>query len=102
MDEMDDLDALKVAGNTGKLLMENDRVRVLEGTFKPGDIAKLHHHPDHVIYVLKGGKLKVTSEGKAIEMDLTEGQVGFFKAENHEVENIGKTIVDFIVVELKK
>jgi beta-alanine degradation protein BauB len=99
---MDKMDPLKVAANvyTGK--MENDRVRVFGVTFKPGDIAKMHHHPDHVIYVLKGGKLKITSEGKTNEMELTAGQAVFLNAQNHEAENIGKTTVDLIVVELKK
>ena len=42
------------------------------------------------------------SEGKAQEFELTEGQTLFSKAEEHEAENIGKTIVDYVVVELKK
>ena len=99
---MDKMDVMNVAANLSKQLMENDRVRVIRGTLKPGDVAKLHRHPDHVMYVLKGGKLKLTSEGKATELELTEGQAAFFKAEEHEVENIGKTTISFIVVELKK
>ena len=77
------MDVMKVAANLSKQLMENDRVRVLEGTLKPGDFAKMHHHPDHVMYVINGGKLKISSEGKAREMELTEGQAAFFKAEDH-------------------
>jgi quercetin dioxygenase-like cupin family protein len=100
--EMDKMDPMKAAANVSKHIMENDRVRVLEATFKPGDVAKTHHHPDHVMYVLKGGKLKMSSEGKTNEMDLTAGQAVFLKAQDHEVENIGKTTVDIIVVELKK
>lgn len=83
-------------------IMENDRVRVLEVTYKPGEVAKMHHHPDHVIYVKKGGKLKVTSEGKKSEIDFTAGQAIFMKAQDHEAENIGKTPVVLVVVELKK
>lgn len=99
---MDKMDALKVAANVAKPKLENDRVRVLEATFKPGDIAKMHHHPDHVMYVLKGGKLKMTSEGNSKEEEYTEGQAIFFKAQDHQVENTGKTTVQTIVVELKK
>ena len=101
-EEMDKMDSLEVAANVTKLLLENDRVRVLRWTYKPGDVAKQHGHPDNVMYVLKGGKLKVISEGKAQEFELTEGQTLFSKAEEHEAENIGKTTVDYIVVELKK
>jgi quercetin dioxygenase-like cupin family protein len=99
---MDKIDVLKVAANVAKPKLENDRVRVLRATFKPGDVAKMHHHPDNVMYVLKGGKLKMTSDGKSKETEYTEGQTVFFKAQDHEVENIGKTTVEIIVVELKK
>ncbi len=99
---MDKMDVLKVAANVAKPKLENDRVRVLGATFRPGDVAKMHHHPDNVMYVLKGGKLKMTSEGKSEEMEFTEGQAVFSKAQDHEIENTGKTTVEIIVVELKK
>jgi quercetin dioxygenase-like cupin family protein len=99
---MDKMDPMKAAANVSKLILETERVRVLGATFKPGDVAKMHRHPDHVMYVLKGGKFKMTSEGKANEMDVTAGQAVFLKAQDHEVENVGKTTIDIIVVELKK
>ena len=85
-----------------KPIMENDRVRVLGVLFKPNDKAAMHSHPDHVVYVLKGGKLKLTSSGKTDVLDLKTGQAMFFKAQSHEAENTGKTDVDLLVVELKK
>jgi quercetin dioxygenase-like cupin family protein len=39
---------------------------VLEVVSKPGEVAKMHHHPDHVLYVLKGGKASLTSGDKTI------------------------------------
>ncbi len=95
-------DPLKVAGNVYKLIMENDRVRVLNVTFKPGYKAVMHHHPDHVIYVLKGGKAKITSEGKSDILDLKTSQAVFLKAQHHEAENIGDSTLELLVVELKK
>jgi quercetin dioxygenase-like cupin family protein len=94
-------DPLVVASNVYKLLNENDRVRVLEVVFKPGDAAKMHHHPDHAIYVLKGGKAKLTSGGKTQEMELKTGSVIFLEAQDHEAKNIGNTTIDLIVMELK-
>ena len=82
--------------------MENDRVRVVDTLFKPDDKAPMHNHPDDVVYVLKGGKLKITTSGKANMFDLKTGKAIFFKAQSHEVENTGKTDVDLIVVELKE
>ena len=95
-------DPLKVAKNVYKFIMENDRVRVLDVLFKPNDKAVMHSHPDHVVYVLKGGKLKLTSSGKTDVLDLKTGQAIFLKAQSHEAENTGKTDVDLLVVELKK
>ena len=95
-------DPLKVAKNVSKFIMENDRVRVLEVLFRPGDKAAVHHHPDHVVYVLKGGKAKMTSSGKTEVLDLKTGQAIFLKAQSHEAENPGKTDLNLLVVELKK
>jgi len=47
-----EMDALVAASNVYKLLNENDKVRVLEVVSRPGDVAKMHHHPDHVVYAL--------------------------------------------------
>ena len=93
---------LKVAKNVYRFIMENDRVRVLGVLFKPNDKAVMHSHPDHVVYVLKGGKLKLTSSGKTDILDLKDGQAMFLTAQSHEAENTGKTDVDLLVVELKK
>jgi quercetin dioxygenase-like cupin family protein len=94
-------DPLVAASNVYKLLNENDRVRVLEVVFKPGDAAKMHH-PDHAVCVLKGGKAKLTSRGKTQEMELKTGSVIFLEAQDHEAKNIGNTKIDLIVTELKK
>ena len=99
---MDKMDPLKVANNVYKFIMENDRVRVLEVDFRPNDKAIMHHHPDHVVHVLKGGKLKLTSGGKTDTLDLKTGETIFLKAQNHEATNIGNTQLDLLVVELKK
>jgi beta-alanine degradation protein BauB len=91
-----------VAKNVYKFVMENDRVRVLEVLFKPNEKAVMHHHPDHLIYVLKGGKAKITSAGKTNVMEMKDGQAIFLEAQDHEAVNIGKTDLDLLVVELKK
>lgn len=95
-------DPLKVAKNAYKFIMENDRVRVLEVHIRSGDKAVMHYHPDHVVYVLKGGKAKIKSSGKTDLLDLKTGQAMFLKAQSRETENTGKTDLDLLVVELKK
>jgi len=95
-------DPLEVASNIYKLKMENDRVRVFDVTFEPGDKAAMHHHPDHVVYVLMGGKMKLTSMGKTDVLDLADGDVVFLNAQSHEAENVGQSTLELLVVELKK
>ena len=91
-----------IASNVYKLLNENDKVRVLQVTFKPNDVAKMHHHPSHVVYALKGGKISLTSEGKTQEMEIKTGEVIFLDAQDHEAKNIGESVLDLLVVELKQ
>jgi quercetin dioxygenase-like cupin family protein len=96
-------DPLDVAGNVYKLKMENDRVRVFDVTFRPGDKAVMHHHPDHVVYVLSGGKMALKlSNGKTDTLDLVEGNALFLEAQAHEAQNIGESTIKLLVVELKK
>ena len=97
-----EMDPVVAASNVYKLLNENERVRVLKLVSKPGDVAKMHHHPDHVIYALSGGKAKLTAGGKTQEMELKTGSVMFLEAQDHEMKNIGNTTIDLIVMELKK
>lgn len=76
-----EMDPLMAASNVYKCLNENDRVRVLEVVFKPGDVAKMHHHPDHVVYALNGGKANFTSGGKTQVMEIKTGSVIFLEAQ---------------------
>lgn len=94
-------DPLVAASNVYKLINENDRMRVLRVTFRPGDTAKMHYHPQHVVYVLKGGTVNLTTGGKTQQMDLQEGKAVFLDAQDHEVSNVDKSVVDLLVVELK-
>jgi beta-alanine degradation protein BauB len=72
-----------------KLLFENERVRVFEVRFKPGERIAMHSHPDHVVYVLDNGKLKLSyPDGKSVEVVLQAGQTLWIPAETHAAEEI--------------
>lgn len=95
-------DPLQVASNAYGLLMENDRVRVLRLYLKPGEKASMHHHPDHVVYVVKGGKGQLTfSSGETETLDMEMGKAIFLEAQSHEATNVGDSDLEFIVFELK-
>src|SRR5690349_18269986 len=57
-------DAAAVAPRSFRVVLENDRVRVLEYKSRPGLGVcgeGMHSHPDHVTVSLTGAKLKVTT-----------------------------------------
>jgi len=95
-------DPLEVGPEIYKLLFENERVRVMEVTFKPGAKIAVHSHPDHSVYVVTGGTLRIAPEGaKASDAALDHGSVVFIPAEAHAAENVGPTTMKLIVTELK-
>jgi beta-alanine degradation protein BauB len=86
-----------------KQLFDNERVRVSEITFKPGDKAPMHTHAyDHAVYVIEGGSLTLTKpDGSSSVATVEAGQVVWFPAETHEAVNTGTTTVRGTVTELK-
>lgn len=95
-------DPAKVGPQVYKCIFENERVRVCEVTFKAGERMGAHSHPDHFVYVLSGGKLRITPWGRApAEADMKTGQVMWIPAETHSAINIGTTEARALVVELK-
>ncbi len=50
------LDAVIAAPNNHKILLENDKVRVLEVTLQPDEVEPLHHHQwPSVLYIQEAG-----------------------------------------------
>ena len=50
------LDAIIAAPKNHKVLLENDKVRVLQVTLAPGEVEKLHHHKwASVLYIQEAG-----------------------------------------------
>lgn len=96
-------DPAKVGPDIYKCTLDNERVRVCEVTFKPGAKIAKHSHPDHVAFVIRGGKLRITGDdGKTQDIDLKPGQAHWLTAQSHSAENVGKTRVRLVVVELKE
>ncbi|HMI08975.1 MAG TPA: hypothetical protein VK497_01080 [Candidatus Saccharimonadales bacterium] len=95
-------DAVNIAPHLHAILFEDDKLRVLKVSVKPGDEAKMHWHPRNINYVLSAGKLGFTKpDGSSVDIDLSEGQVTSSVESSHEVKNIGDTIVETVQVELK-
>ena len=91
-----------VAKDVYKLLLENDRVRVFDVRFAPGQRAPMHSHPDHVVYVLDDATIRLTGpDGKSQDVSIKAGQTLFLPAGPHAAENVGKAPAHNLVVELK-
>jgi quercetin dioxygenase-like cupin family protein len=100
--EAKSLDPLDVGPTIYKKVFENDNARMLEVTFKVGDKIARHKHPDHLAYVVSGGKLKVTgADGKAQDFDLKPGMAMFLPAQEHAAENVGTSELKLVVLELR-
>ena len=96
-------DVVKVAPESYKVLLENDRVRVLEYRLKPGQKEPMHSHPDYVVYALSSAKAKLTlPDGKTIEREIKASEAVFLGAETHTVENVGTTEAHGLIIELKE
>jgi len=91
-----------VNAKTIKVKFENDRIRVLEANLPPGVKEAVHSHPAYVIYILEGGRTRnYAADGKVTESEFKSGEVVFREPITHAAENIGKTTMHMILVELK-
>lgn len=97
-----DLDPLKVAGDTHKLLFENTFVRVLEVHVPPGKTEPMHSHGRRVVVYLSDFHTRTTERGGRPQDNLRKkGLVRWSDPLVHTVENIGKVEGHVISVELK-
>lgn len=95
-------DVAVVGPDIYRCTFENDRVRLCEVTFKPGARIGYHSHPDHLVYVLKPGRLRVTgADGRVHDVEFKAGQAIWSDAEAHSAVNPGTDEVRGIIVELK-
>jgi beta-alanine degradation protein BauB len=98
-------DAVTSDPRSFRVVLENDRVRVLEYRSGPGLGVcghGMHYHPDRVSVSLTGGKVKITNaEGKTVVRDIPPGHASFSPAETHSTENIGGSGTRTYMIELK-
>ena len=86
-----------------RVLFDNDKVRVQEVTFKPGDQGPNIPRPFRIIRVLKGGTIqRIFSDGKTDNVVYKTGEVKVYEADKPFMpKNIGKSDIVFYVVALK-
>jgi quercetin dioxygenase-like cupin family protein len=97
------MDAVKVAPDAYRVLLENDKVRVLELRIKPGEKIPMHSHRySMVAYSFGATTHKWTlPDGKTRDMHLKAGEIVWSGPFAHGAENTGKTDVHLLIVEIK-
>jgi hypothetical protein len=101
--------AAPAAKPTMKVLIENDRVKVWETTYKPGDVnTEVASSFYRVNRTLQGGTIERTyADGKKEKLELKAGVVRYLEpakpgAPTYTVQNIGKTDYVSYTVLMKK
>lgn len=97
------IDMVQTSPNQARVLSENEHVRVVEYSVKPGEKDVWHTHPPRSSYVISGGKVKVyteTGEPKISEVK-TGASSWAGQGAKHYVENIGDTDIKIILTEIK-
>ena len=95
-------DPVVTDGDKYRVVLENERVRVLEYHDAPGQRTSPHYHPDYVLCSLSAFKRKfVLSEGREAVREVHPGDVTFGKAQSHIGENVGSSDTYVLIVELK-
>ena len=95
-------DAKAMAEGTTKVLLDNDKFRAVEITFKPGQGLKLQERPARVTRALTDGTMERSyADGKKEKVEWKAGDVRYFPKEVFGNVNIGKKDMVFYVVGAK-
>jgi len=86
-----------------KVLLENERIRVLEVTLGASRAQAMHSHPDHLVYSLSAYRIKhIAADGSTSIGERLPGELVWIPAESHAGENVGDTECRVLIVELKE
>ena len=92
-----------ISPNLYKKLADTLNIRMLMGTYKPGDSSIMHAHPDFALYVLDGSTVELTAEnGSKQNIAFKKGMAVVLPATTHSAKNIGNTTLRLVVVEVNR
>ncbi len=95
-------DAVAIAPDIYSVVLENDRVRVLEIETEPGGSSAEHSHPDMVLYAVTDCAWDLTApSGETVTAEIPAGATIFLEATTHSAEDLGSSGSHAIAIELK-
>jgi beta-alanine degradation protein BauB len=96
-------DPAKTDSDKYKVVLENERVRILEYRDKPGEKTTMHAHPDFVVVAQSAFRRRLTVPGgKTLVREFKPGEVLWTDAQSHIGENIGDSDTHVLIIELKE
>lgn len=98
-----EIDFVESSPDKAKILLENEYVRVIEYSLKPGEKDSTHTHPPKTSYIISGGLLRIYPENeKPFDVEEISGNAEWSgKIGKHHVENIGTTTIKILLTEIK-
>lgn len=99
-----EIDPVSVSPDKYKVLLENDNVRVVEYSIKPGERDQTHTHPPKVSYTLEGGSLRITQADGTSSVHSSIAGAATWDGERptHFAENVGQTPVRIVLFEIRR
>ena len=93
-------DAMQYGVKHLRVLAEDDKVRVLKFTPQRGDRTPVHSHPSTVLYIVKGGKIRITMpDGSMTVATLKDGETLVRPPVTHADESLDD--LEVVLIELK-
>ncbi len=91
-----------VKEGTIKTVIDNEKVKVMEVTYKPGEGSPSRDRGARVTHAISGGTMmRILPDGKTSNRVWKTGETQWFPAETFGNKNVGKTTVKFLVVQPK-
>jgi quercetin dioxygenase-like cupin family protein len=85
-----------------KVLLDNECVRVQYHDVAVGQTIPMHSHPKYVVYTLKPFEARITLPDGSKRISKREaGEAYWNEPITHSVENLGKTDIHNLIIELK-
>lgn len=85
-----------------KVLLENECVRVQYHDVGVGQTVPMHSHPNYVVYTLRPFKARITlKDGTHRISEHKAGEAYWNPALTHSVENLGRTPIHNLIIEMK-
>lgn len=100
---LDAQDPTRIAPQHYQVLLDNDQVRVLQFSLRPGERAPRHSHPAHLTYALTNYEVKIDQADGYPQIEVRNpGDLNWSGPAQHAVENIGQVDAMALIIELKE